>query len=57
MPWWWVLSKDPMSLASKRALISSNFYLCSGVSSLYVIGCPFDIPMAEVDVVDVEETH
>jgi hypothetical protein len=54
MPWWWVLSKDPMRSASKRALISSNFCLCLGVSSSYVTGSPFDIPMAEVDVVDVE---
>jgi hypothetical protein len=41
-----------MRLASKRALISLNFCFCSGVSSSYVT--PFDIPMAEVDVVDVE---
>jgi hypothetical protein len=52
MLWWRVLSKD--SSASKRALISSNFCLCSGVSSSYVIGSPFDIPTVEVDVVDVE---
>jgi hypothetical protein len=54
MPWWWLLSKDPMRSASKRALTSSNFYLCSGVSSSYVTRSPFDIPMAKVDVVDVE---
>jgi hypothetical protein len=54
MLWWQVLSKDPMRLASKRALISSNFCLCSGVSSLYVTGPPFDIPMAEIDIVGVE---
>jgi hypothetical protein len=54
MPWWQVLSKDPMRSASKRALTSSNFCLCSGVSSSYVTGSPFDIPMAKVDVVDVE---
>jgi hypothetical protein len=54
MPWWRVLSKDPMRSASKRALISSNFYLCSGVSSSYVTGSPFDILTAEVDVVDIE---
>jgi hypothetical protein len=54
MPWWRVLSKDPMRSASKRALISSNFWLCLGVSSSYVTGSPFDIPMVEVDVVDVE---
>jgi hypothetical protein len=57
MLWWRVLSKDLMRSASKRALISSNFYLCSGVSSSYVTGSPFDIPMAEVDVVDVEVSH
>jgi hypothetical protein len=54
MPWWRVLSKDQMRSASKRALISSNFCLCSGVSFSYVTGSPFDIPMVEVDVVDVE---
>jgi hypothetical protein len=54
MPWWWVLSKDLMRLASKRAMISSNFCLCSGVRSSYVTGSPFDIPMTEVDAVDVE---
>jgi hypothetical protein len=54
MSWWRVLSKDPMRSASKRDLISSNFFLCSGVSSSYVTGSPFDIPTAEVDVVDVE---
>jgi hypothetical protein len=54
MPWWQVLSKDPMRSASKRALISSNFYLCSGVSSSYMTRSPFDIPTVEVDVVDVE---
>jgi hypothetical protein len=54
MSWRWVLSKDPMRSASKRALISSNFCLCSGVSSSYVIESPFDNPMAEVDVVGVE---
>jgi hypothetical protein len=54
MSWWRVLSKDPMRSASKRALISSNFYLCSGVSSSYVTGSPFDIPTMEVDVVGVE---
>jgi hypothetical protein len=54
MPWWRVLSKDPMRSASKRALISLNFYLCSGVSSWYMTGPPFDIPMVEVDVVNVE---
>jgi hypothetical protein len=43
-----------MRSASKRALISLNFYLCSGVSSSYVTGSPFDIPMTEVDVVGVE---
>jgi hypothetical protein len=53
-PWWRVLSKDLMRLASKRALISSNFCLCSGVSSSYVTGSPFDIPTAKVDVVGVE---
>jgi hypothetical protein len=57
MPWWQVLSKDPMRSASKRALISSNLCLCSGVNSSYVTGSPFDIPMAEVDVVDVEGSH
>jgi hypothetical protein len=54
LSWWRVLSKDPMRSASKRALISSNFYSCSGVSSSYVTGPPFDIPTVEVDVVDVE---
>jgi hypothetical protein len=54
MPWWQVLSKDPMRSASKRALISSNFCLYSGVSSSYMTGSPFDIPTAEVDVVGVE---
>jgi hypothetical protein len=54
MPWWWVLSKDPMRSASKRALILSNFYLCSGVSSSYVTGSPFDIPIVEVGVADIE---
>jgi hypothetical protein len=54
MPWWRVLSKDPMRLASKRALISSNSCLCSGVSSSYVTGSPFDITTAKVDVVGVE---
>jgi hypothetical protein len=54
MPWWRVLSKDPMRLASKGALISLNFCLCSGVSSSYVTGSPFDIPTTEVDVVGVE---
>jgi hypothetical protein len=54
MSWWRVLSKDPMKSASKRALISLNFCLCLGVSSSYVTGSPFDIPTAEVDVVDVE---
>jgi hypothetical protein len=54
MLWWRVLSKDPMRLASKRVMISSNFYLCSGVSSWYVTGSPFDIPTAEIDIVDVE---
>jgi hypothetical protein len=54
MPWWWVLSKGLMRSALKRALISLNFYLCSGVSSSYVTGSPFDIPTMEVDVVDVE---
>jgi hypothetical protein len=54
MPWWQILSKDPMRSASKRALISSNFYLCSGVSSSYVTRSPFNIPTAEVDIVDVE---
>jgi hypothetical protein len=54
MLWWRVLAKDPMRSASKRALISSNICLCSGVSPSYVIGSPFDIPMAEVEVVDVE---
>jgi hypothetical protein len=54
MLWWRVLSKDPMRLASKRALISSNFYWCSGVSSSYVTESTFDVPMAEVDVVGVE---
>jgi hypothetical protein len=54
MPWWQVLSKDPMRSASKGALISSNFCMGSGVSSLYVTGSPFDIPMAEVDIIDVK---
>jgi hypothetical protein len=54
MPLWRVLSKDPMRSTSKRALISSNFCLCSGVSSSYVTGSPFDILTAEVDIVDVE---
>jgi hypothetical protein len=54
MPWWRVLSKDPMRSASKRAFISSNFCLCSRVSSSYVTGSPFNIPTVEVDVVDVE---
>jgi hypothetical protein len=54
MSWWQVLSKDPMRLASKRALISSNFCLCLGVSSSYVTRSPFDIPMVEVGVVGVE---
>jgi hypothetical protein len=54
MPWWRVLSKDLLRSASKRALISSNFCLCSGVSSSYVTGSPFDIPTAEVEVVDLE---
>jgi hypothetical protein len=53
-PWWRVLTKDPMRSVSKMALISSNFCLCSGVSSSYMIGSPFDIPTVEVDVVDVE---
>jgi hypothetical protein len=56
MPWWQVLSKDSMRLASKRALISSNFWLCPGVSSSHVTESPFNIPMAEVDVVDIEGT-
>jgi hypothetical protein len=38
-------------------LISSNFYLCLGVSSSYVTGSPFDNPTAEVDFVDVEGSH
>jgi hypothetical protein len=54
MSWWWVLSKDPMKSASKRALISSNFCLCLGVSSSYVTRSPFGILTAEVNVVDVE---
>jgi hypothetical protein len=54
MLWCRVLSKYPMRSASKRALISSNFCLCSGVSSSYVTRSPFDIPTVEVDVVDVE---
>jgi hypothetical protein len=54
MPWWRVLSKDPMRSASKRALTSSNFCLCLGDSSSYVTGSPFDILMVEVDVVGVE---
>jgi hypothetical protein len=54
MPWWRVLSKDPMRSSSKRALISSNFYLCSRVSSSYVTRSPFNISMAEVVVVGVE---
>jgi hypothetical protein len=41
-----------MRLASKRALISSYFYLCSAGSSSYVIGSSLVIPSAEVDVVD-----
>jgi hypothetical protein len=54
MPRWRVLSKDAMRSASKRALISLNFCLCSRVSSSYVTGSPFDIPTTEVDVADVE---
>jgi hypothetical protein len=44
----------PDEISFKEALISSNFCLCSGVSSSYVIGSPFDIPMVEVDVVGIE---
>jgi hypothetical protein len=51
-PWWRVLSKEPMRLASKRALISSYFYLCSADNSSYIIGSSLDILMVEVDVVD-----
>jgi hypothetical protein len=54
MPWWRVLSKDPMRSASKRDLISSEFCLCSGVNSSYVTGSPFVISTMEVDVVGVE---
>jgi hypothetical protein len=46
--------KRPNEIGFKEGLISSNFCLCSGVSSSYVIGSPFNIPMAEVDIVDVE---
>jgi hypothetical protein len=52
MPWWRVLSKEPMRSASKRALISSYFYLCSAESSSYVIEFSFDILAVEVDVID-----
>ena len=53
MPWLRVLSKEPMRSASNCALIESNFCLCSGGSSSYVMGFPeIDIPMEQVDVVD-----
>jgi hypothetical protein len=52
MPWCRVLSKEPMRSASKRALISSYFYLCLAESSSYVTEFSFDILAVEVDVVD-----
>jgi hypothetical protein len=47
-PWWRVLPKELMRSASKRALISSYFCLCSTDSSSYVIESSLDILTVEV---------
>src|SRR3954464_12936547 len=56
MPCMRVLSKEPMRSASKRALRSSYFFLCSSGRSSYVIGLS-PIAASDVDADVVESSH